>query len=302
MMKNSPLFSPQLRPLGWVILGVGIVLGHFVLYHDFRMELLSIGTEKSGIESFLSPKMNITDELALTLCIVGLIFVSFSKVKEEDEYTARLRLSALVWAISINYIFVIAGILINNFLIRDGIMDPWNLISESNWVIYTLFSPLAIFVLTFYSMLFLYRKGQTPRIMSFYKPQIVKGQQRIYFYLGMLLTVWCATIWILAIIENIWTLQFSSITENWLGIAWYLWPLSLLMWMFSRTKLEDEYIQQIRLISWHWAFYLHFAILLILTWFVYGWDYLTVIFMAMPLLPFLFLIIFTINKFRVKLA
>ena len=50
--------------------------------------------------------------------------------------------------------------------------------------------------------------------------------------------------------------------------------LALLFMSFARTKKEDEFIQQLRLRSWHWAILANFIFTIIGIWALYGADFL----------------------------
>ena len=65
--------------------------------------------------------------------------------------------------------------------------------------------------------------------------------------------------------------------------------IGLLMIAFSKEKIEDEYVAQIRLESLQWAIYFNFALLIIITFLVYGIDYfsVTVYNMFTPLVIFI---------------
>ncbi len=47
------------------------------------------------------------DEIVMTLLVVGLLIVAFSRERDEDEYTARLRMSSLIWSMTVNYAVLI---------------------------------------------------------------------------------------------------------------------------------------------------------------------------------------------------
>lgn len=51
--------------------------------------------------------------------------------------------------------------------------------------------------------------------------------------------------------------------------------LALLFMSFARTKKEDEFIQQLRLRSWHWAILANFIFTIIGIWAVYGSDFIS---------------------------
>lgn len=66
--------------------------------------------------------------------------------------------------------------------------------------------------------------------------------------------------------------------------------IGLLLIAFSRVKVEDEYVSQIRLESLQWAIYLNFALLIIATLLVYGLAYYMVAIYNM-ITPLLFFVV-----------
>ncbi len=91
---------------------------------------------------------------------------------------------------------------------------------------------------------------------------------------------------------------FAKITEN--PILDELATIGLIIgciWIaLSREKIEDEYIAQTRLNSLLWAVYIHYGLLILLTIFIYDFNYFNVLIYA----PFVFLIFFLI-KFKYTL-
>jgi hypothetical protein len=66
--------------------------------------------------------------------------------------------------------------------------------------------------------------------------------------------------------------------------------IGLLLIAFSKVKVEDEYVSQIRLESLQWAIYLNFALLIIATLLVYGLAYYMVAIYNM-ITPLLFFVV-----------
>ena len=50
-----------------------------------------------------------TDELIVVFLTISMLFISFSKEKDEDECIASIRMNALIWAIMINCTLLIIG-------------------------------------------------------------------------------------------------------------------------------------------------------------------------------------------------
>lgn len=69
---------------------------------------------------------------------------------------------------------------------------------------------------------------------------------------------------------------------------------------FSRQKIEDEFISQVRLQSLVIATYVHFAILFVMILFFYGTDFLYVMTINMFTILWLFNIVFYFKLFKLK--
>jgi len=68
--------------------------------------------------------------------------------------------------------------------------------------------------------------------------------------------------------------------------------LSLLIIGFSKLKIEDEYVQKIRLDSLLWATYINFALVLASTLFIYGEFYFNILIYNLFTLPLFFVVRF----------
>lgn len=95
-MSNSLLLPNRFKRLGFIILVPFLALGTLYMFWDFNFSWLDIGTS-----------INLTDEIALTGTIAGLLLIAFSKEKTEDEYISTLRLESLQWAVLIHYILLV---------------------------------------------------------------------------------------------------------------------------------------------------------------------------------------------------
>jgi hypothetical protein len=68
--------------------------------------------------------------------------------------------------------------------------------------------------------------------------------------------------------------------------------VGLLLMSFARTRHEDEFIQSLRLQSWHWAVLANFLILIIAIWVVYDMHFLEFMVYNMLTVPVIFLLRF----------
>ena len=117
-MKTKFLIHNKYKKWGWILLGLAVVLG--VLESAFEalsflneVSILAvydsgfIFDEKEGPAFFRVIVDDFQFELISTLFIVGALMVSFSRLKNEDEYIAKVRLESLVWATFFHFLTVI---------------------------------------------------------------------------------------------------------------------------------------------------------------------------------------------------
>src|SRR5210317_1265389 len=103
-MKTKYLLNHKYKPLGWVLLVLGLLIGGYDLYVadlDWTMNVFPLlGDEDifSNTPSFKWSENEIEDELASLLIIAGGLFVAFSRTKDEDEFISKIRLESLMWA------------------------------------------------------------------------------------------------------------------------------------------------------------------------------------------------------------
>lgn len=76
--------------------------------------------------------------------------------------------------------------------------------------------------------------------------------------------------------------------------------LGLLLFGFSKRKIEDELIQKIRLDSLLWATYVHFFLFILLTLFTFGLFYLNILVFSVFTILFIYIIRFEYKVFRLK--
>jgi hypothetical protein len=125
-MYTKFLLPNHFKNLGWLIAIPAFVLMIFVLHHDFSFAFLDYaarGGDRLALDNgfiYNVQSNNFTDEIGSILLLTGLIFIAFSKEKDEDERIARIRLESLLWAVFVNTVLVIlAIILIYNTLFLD---------------------------------------------------------------------------------------------------------------------------------------------------------------------------------------
>ena len=88
---------------------VFLALGILVYFFEFSIDALTIKPDtRSG--NLFDNMVNFTDEIALTGIIVALLFISFAKERNEDEFINHTRLESWQAAIFINYILLLIAV------------------------------------------------------------------------------------------------------------------------------------------------------------------------------------------------
>lgn len=265
-MKRDYLLPTRFRLWGWVLLVPSLFLGVWVMgYIDSLDNWLANNVDSNLFVGFLSGYM---DEVAVVGLTLALLFIGFARRRQEDECVAALRLRALTGAVWIEYGMLVAGTL----LVYD-----W---AYLDFVAYNMFMVLVTFVILFYGLLWLLRKGRINMLIGTWLFPMV--YRRIGGWLaipsaGVCLCVLCG----------------HDFGQNWLdeaGIVGLAIALSLVS--FSRERQEDEYITSLRMKALVWAVYVSYGILIVGTLTIYGDDYLYFFFCNMFTLPIVFILKF----------
>jgi hypothetical protein len=121
-MKSRLLLPNRYKTVGTVLLIPSFILGVMVRFFDFSFAFLTIKRQKAVFRVF-SDEINLTDELALTGIVLGLLFIAFAREKNEDEFIAHTRLESLKWAVLVNYaLLLIATWVIHGMAYIDVMM------------------------------------------------------------------------------------------------------------------------------------------------------------------------------------
>jgi hypothetical protein len=284
-MKTRLLFPRYFRPIGFLLAIPGLVLGYLFLFHKYRIP--GFGPEPKP-NNMVGMFYTYTNELALALVIIGLLFIAFSKVKNEDELTALIRLNSLYWAILINYLVLLIGVGIL-LALKDG--ELYEALSPFNVLHLSLILPLIIFLLRFYYLL---NKNKD----EYYIPSLHFLPYNPFNKIGKVLTITVLTIIMVKTIaftiiywgEDSWfsTPHFWSYFEP----LYYLSPFILLIWVYSKEQKEDEFINSIRLNAMQTAIYVNYAILLMANFSFYLLEFLSVETYNLSTIPLIFIIVF----------
>lgn len=146
-MKARFLFSHKCKKWGWIITMLTLALGIPFLFSrsNFEIPWLEMNVyhhQFLGPEGWAWSPVNLTGTLAGSGLIIGLSLIAFSRLKEEDEFTSRIRLESLQWAVYVNYALLLLAFL----LIYD--------ITFLNVLVYNLFTILLIFIIRFHWILY----------------------------------------------------------------------------------------------------------------------------------------------------
>ena len=142
-MHANLLLPNKYKWVGIFLLIPTLLLGILVRFRDFSLGFLDMPFAKkiSTGSLNLDENINLTDELALSGIIVGLLFIAFAREKQEDEYISSIRLESLQWAVLINYSLLLIAIwAIHGFAFLDV-------------MVYNMLTVLIIFIVRFHVVL-----------------------------------------------------------------------------------------------------------------------------------------------------
>ena len=125
-MNTKFLFPNKFKKIGWLLLVPSIILGLLSLHMEYEFEFFEVGDE------------NFTNEFAGIAVLVSLLFIGFSKMRIEDEYTMKVRLDSLLWSIYVNYAMVLIAFLV----VYGG--DFFTV------VVYNIYTPMIIYIARFH--------------------------------------------------------------------------------------------------------------------------------------------------------
>jgi len=116
-MKTKFLLPSRLKTLGWILAIPAFVLMVFNINYGFEFNFLDYtarNISKISLDSetlFTLQSNNFTDEVGGIILMLGLLFIAFSREKDEDERISQLRLESLLWAVFINSVLIAAAII-----------------------------------------------------------------------------------------------------------------------------------------------------------------------------------------------
>jgi hypothetical protein len=118
IMPTKFLLPNRLKSVGWIIAIPAFILMILNLQFGFTFPFLDYAVKGLKNISFDNGFLfniqynNFTDEVGGVLLIIGLLLITFSKEKDEDEMISKLRLESLLWAVFINSVLIILSIIL----------------------------------------------------------------------------------------------------------------------------------------------------------------------------------------------
>jgi hypothetical protein len=277
-MKLKLLLPRYFKIIGGLMVIPGVIMGlifqyknnHFPYYHDSLVKTINL-FPSAGLNTF-------NDEIIITLLVVGLFFIGFSKVKNENESIIRLRLSTLNWSI-LTYsaalsVFLILYYVVLLFKIQIPIWNDPMLDINS----YNLFMPLLVFTIRFYYMVAIHKNKD-----------LVQGDLLLPFKPFKLIGKITTTLLLILIsfsFVNKWVENFAFS-----GVLCLL-PTALFLWIASKQKDGNKTTLAVRLKAMQIACCVNYILLITLTWLVYSLGFLAVLYANLVSLSFIFLAVF----------
>ncbi|MFC1733389.1 hypothetical protein ACFL6I_24075 [candidate division KSB1 bacterium] len=158
-MKTRFLFPNSFKKIGWILLVISILL---ILWNIFFGDIsilknvtifaiydsgIPIFGQTEGNQFFKLIQDDFQFEIISIFFITGGLLVSFSKLKNEDEFISKLRLESLVWATYVHFILLFIMILTVYGLIFLNIL------------LINMFTILVLFIIRFHFVLYKAKKG-----------------------------------------------------------------------------------------------------------------------------------------------
>jgi hypothetical protein len=274
-MKPQLLFPAYFRVVGFVLALAGLILGYICMVRNEAIAFL----DHDG--------NSLTKNFAATFEVTGLMFLGFSRLKNENEETGWLRLNALYWSVLVGFLLAMLGWvldLIGTALNIRFLLDLPGLLS------YYPFALLWVFTGRFYYQLSRNKahKPCKPVYLFTYKPWLPAIRSICVFFFLLIIAT-----------ENVTAIDdfIKKITPD--GPL-LLFPVSLVIWIWSKQKNETGMIGDIRLGAMQVAVYVNYILFLIATWYYYGLDYLFIEIYTLISIPILFLCIFYFRLFMLR--
>lgn len=144
-MKKNYLFPTTFRKIGWCLFVPFVIMGLICLFNANDESWLKVSA--FSVIPWGVIKNSLFDEISVIGLAISLLFIAFSREKDEDECIASIRSSSLIWATIAGYLLLI----VCTILIYD--------LSYLNFVFIDLFMILILFITKYNIELYKFRRS-----------------------------------------------------------------------------------------------------------------------------------------------
>jgi hypothetical protein len=96
--KSFGIFPPHFLWIGLVLFVIGLLSSYFYFRvgkpEFFNSPVFAIFTSYTKTRFFVVAQTNLLDEIGAIFCLLGLLFMGFSKIKKESEEINKMRISS----------------------------------------------------------------------------------------------------------------------------------------------------------------------------------------------------------------
>lgn len=144
-MKKNYLFPTTFRKIGWCLFVPFVIMGFICLFNANDESWLKVSV--FSVIPWGVIKNSLFDEISVIGLAISLLFIAFSREKDEDECIASIRSSSLIWATIAGYLLLI----VCTMLIYD--------LPYLNFVFIDLFMILILFITKYNIELYKFRRS-----------------------------------------------------------------------------------------------------------------------------------------------
>lgn len=144
-MKKNYLFPTTFRKIGWCLFVPFVIMGLICLFNANDESWLKVSA--FSVIPWGVIKNSLFDEISVIGLAISLLFIAFSREKDEDECIASIRSSSLIWATIAGYLLLI----VCTMLIYD--------LPYLNFVFIDLFIILILFITKYNIELYKFRRS-----------------------------------------------------------------------------------------------------------------------------------------------
>lgn len=144
-MKKNYLFPTTFRKIGWCLFVPFVIMGLICLFNANDESWLKVSA--FSVIPWGVIKNSLFDEISVIGLAISLLFIAFSREKDEDECIASIRSSSLIWATIAGYLLLI----VCTMLIYD--------LPYPNFVFIDLFMILILFITKYNIELYKFRRS-----------------------------------------------------------------------------------------------------------------------------------------------